>query len=113
MDPRRPLSVALLATVAFFSPAASADVTLLTEGAVLEREMKAGEVHRYSIELREGEYLQAVPHSEVWIKSRIPLDWIEKTLLDPGEAPASTSAPAARGSRSSRAAGCTGRTRSS
>ena len=36
-----------------------------------------------------------------------------RTLLDPGEDRASTSAPAGRGSRSSRAAGCTGRTRSS
>src|SRR5687767_10975534 len=44
------------------SAAALADaeipVTRLTQGQALDREMAAGETHRYSVELRAGEYLQ-------------------------------------------------------
>lgn len=28
-----------------------------------------------------GEYLQAIPTSEVWVKTKVPLSWVEKTLL--------------------------------
>jgi hypothetical protein len=28
-----------------------------------------------------GEYLQAIPKSEVWIKTKVPLSWIEKILV--------------------------------
>jgi CHAT domain-containing protein/tetratricopeptide (TPR) repeat protein len=38
----------------------TADATILTQGSVIEREMRVGETHVYSIELREGEYLQEV-----------------------------------------------------
>jgi CHAT domain-containing protein/tetratricopeptide (TPR) repeat protein len=38
----------------------SAEIRLLVPDDVIEREMRAGETHRYSIELRQGEYFQAV-----------------------------------------------------
>jgi hypothetical protein len=28
-----------------------------------------------------GEYLQAIPESEVWVNTKVPLSWIEKALL--------------------------------
>jgi CHAT domain-containing protein/tetratricopeptide (TPR) repeat protein len=51
------------------------DVTLLTPGAVIEHEAKAGETHRYSIELREGEYFEAVVEQQ-------GVD-VEETVLGP------------------------------
>jgi len=41
-------------------PALADEPTPLAPGQVLEREMAAGETHRYSIELRAGEYLQVL-----------------------------------------------------
>jgi hypothetical protein len=38
-----------------------------------------------------GQYLQAIPKSEVWIEDRIPLSWIESTLLVRIKEPAPTS----------------------
>ena len=38
----------------------SSDVTPLTEGLVLEREAAVGATHRYSVELRAGQYLQVL-----------------------------------------------------
>ena len=65
------------------------DATLLTEGAVIEREMKPGEIHRYAIGLRQGEYLQEV------VEQR-GVD-IVQTLLDPnGQTVLVTDSPCGR-----------------
>jgi CHAT domain-containing protein len=65
---------------------ASAPVTRLAEGVVVEREAAVGETHRYSIELRAGQYLQLAvdqrgadmaeavtgPHGDVLLESDMP-----------------------------------------
>src|SRR5688572_12470553 len=65
---------------------AAGSVTGLTEGFVLEREAVVGETHRYSIELRAGQYLQLAvdqrgadmaetvtgPHGDVLLESDMP-----------------------------------------
>lgn len=35
----------------------------------------------YDTYLETGQYLQAIPKSEVWLENRIPLSWIEQALL--------------------------------
>ena len=41
------------------APAAADDITPLAPGGLIEREIRPGETHRYRIEVREGEYVQA------------------------------------------------------
>jgi len=76
------VSASFLAAWAAHASEAHGEGTRLSPGAVVEREQKAGEAHRYEIDLPEGEYFQAVVEQRGVDVSLSLIDPAGRTVLE-------------------------------